>query len=199
MGKGSRVFVLDDGFAAGDPDVVPSEARSFVRDTDEGGRHGNRVCQVIASTHRQTLGMAPLCDLHVGRVLGRHYSWDSVREALRWVLEGQADVLNLSWAAPESDPECDRLLEEISGAGCLILAAHNAHLHWPHSRSWAISVGTDIGGLLISDRASVRSQGKMEAFRGPSVSCARAAGLAACARAWDSGINAESFLKDIQK
>jgi len=144
--------------------------------------------------------MAPAAELYVGKILGRQQEWKAIRAGLAWALELKVDVVNLSWAAHASDPECDEILNDLNTAGVIVVAACNPYLHWPHSRPTVIAAGLRGSpadyDIPARGEAQVLRNGRLEAFCGPSVASANVAGMAACAKAFDKSIDRELFLTE---
>ena len=122
-------------------------------------------------------------------------------DALRWALDLGADVLNMSFACPESHPGCDAVLEKLDSSGCICVAAFNPLLHWPHALPGVVSVG------LSSQEGSVdlcadgdpdgAVLGQEMAFCGTSAAAARVSGIAACAKACRPSCTRSHFLRTL--
>ena len=197
---------MDSWCDAAGPDVVPTEVRSFVwhGSARKPNLHGNNVARLIACTDPARVGVAPGCALYVAEVVGNlKLGWQSMCDALRWALDLGADVVNMSFACPESYPDCDALLEMLDSSGCICVAAYNPLLHWPHVLPAVVSAGIDSQegsvDLCAAGEPPAAASGPGRAFCGTSAAAARIAGIAACAKAYRHSITRLEFLETLGK
>ncbi len=107
-GAGVRVCILDSGIERDHPLVGPVDCavvvtiegdEAVVEDDDEGDLcgHGTACAGIIRS-------LAPDCELHSVRVLGAGYtgSGDALLAGLRWAVEQDFDVINMSLSTTKS-------------------------------------------------------------------------------------------------
>jgi subtilisin family serine protease len=156
-GRGVNIVVVD---SAADPqheDLAGriGSVRVFTdsRQAANGGEHGTAVVSLIAANAnnaRGIVGVAPEAsiDLFVAcwpEAESAQAVCDSftLAKAFDALVDSKAQIVNLSLAGPY-DPLLDRLLEEVSANGALIVAARPAadrqQLHFPASRAGVISV-----------------------------------------------------------
>lgn len=195
MGVDARVFLIDTGFES-QPDVEPYEYRSFTGDKSDPSRHGSLMARLIACRDERQLGWAPLCRLYIAKAIGgarcRH-----ILEAMEWAIEGGAQVVSMSFAYDVEYPPIAKAIEKLHEMNAICLAAKAAGLRYPHGHAHVVPVcGLDDPGpgLKTTNRAARRpGDGPGTEWRGPSVSTAIMAGVAACAKAYDPSITAEAF------
>ena len=192
LGAGVKVVILDSGFIPGTPCISPIEIRSFVNAAADQS-HGTKVVQVIGS-------VAPACHMYAGEVVGSLCDgWKGLYDAMDWAIALKADVLNMSFACPTSDPGADRRLAELDQAGTICIASYNPYLHWPHSQPSVVSVGLagkDVSAdLQATDEALVFAEGCLKAFHGSSSAAATIAGVAACAKGRRPSLTRLEFLE----
>jgi hypothetical protein len=202
LGAGTRVFVLDDGVKA-ERHLPVVRYVDFCPGSGRGrGTHGTIMSRVIASRDPLHLGVAPQCDLYVGRVIGGR-SQSAVADALEWAASCGAHVINMSFACGSISDKVRMRLGTLAAAGCLCFAAYNADLPYPHSLPEVISVSpidrpghADVSTTGLIPRLS--SDGPGDPFRGSSVATAVMAGIAACAKGVDRTIDRHRFLDAIR-
>jgi hypothetical protein len=193
-------MVIDTGFNFDDPHVLPSEVRSFCHDGSTGSldRHGNMVARVIASQDPCCLGVAPLCDLFVAKAWSHVQRWDGILGPLDWAAELDVDVVNMSFVFTEVNDEVRSKLDALNRAGVIIVSSFNNYKAFPHSYPSVVSVGgepsmgVDIALSPTADPPIPMNDGRP--FTGTSVSSAKAAGVAACAKSYDRNIDRNQFL-----
>ena len=131
-GAGVRVAVLDTGVDLNHPDFkgAIAEVKDFSRSAwgigDRQG-HGTHTAGTIGSRNngRGTVGVAPLCDLIIGKVLGDDGSGSdaSVAAGIDWAVEKGSDVISMSLGAPSPSAVIQAALKRAVAAGVLIVVA----------------------------------------------------------------------------
>ncbi len=154
-GKGVRVCIVDSGVEAGHPRVEPLDRAYAVSDDGAGPRvheddprdfsgHGTASAGIVRM-------LAPDCSLSSVRVLGAGLrgSGDVLLAGLRWAIEQEFDIVNLSLST--SKAQLVRLLHELAdtayfGRTMLITAAHNMPVEsFPWRFASVVSVGSHGG------------------------------------------------------
>ena len=151
-GAGVRVCVLDSGVESGHPLVgtvqgsvaVTIEGDDVRIDVDDAGDvcgHGTACAGIVRS-------LAPKCELHSVRVLGAGYtgSGPALLEGLRWAVEQEFDVINMSLSTTKR--QFAGVLHELADSAyfrrkMLVASAHNMPVEsYPWRFSSVISVGS---------------------------------------------------------
>ena len=116
QGEGIKVAVLDAG-RPNHPDLVIAGSKSFVPGYDEDKcGHDTHVCGIIRATAGNGIGIrgiAPLCDIYAGVVLGAEGSGelDWIVKGIYWAVdEVKADIINMSLGLDASAPTVKTLL-----------------------------------------------------------------------------------------
>lgn len=124
-GEGINVYVLDSGCNAHSSITVRS-VKSFlpgVMDTSDGIGHGTWVAGKIGG---MGVGIAPKCNLHIGRVLDESGTGSSqfTVKALEWVLrEPDPHIVNLSLGGTTPSFEQEKLILKLQQRGVIVVAA----------------------------------------------------------------------------
>lgn len=123
LGNKIKVAVLDTGI---DPDHEAfnhEEINNLVASTTEFGindqlNHGTHCAGIIGARQGQLKGLAPQCVFFISKVVSDkgHYNIDAINKALRWAIDNQADVINMSFGMNEDDKDNPVLLSLISEA-----------------------------------------------------------------------------------
>jgi subtilisin family serine protease len=131
-GAGVRVAVLDTGIDVTHPDF--KGAIAGVKDfsgsawgmSDRQG-HGTHTAGTIAARNnsRGVVGVAPLCDLLIGKVLGDDGSGSdqSVAAGIEWACAQGADIISMSLGSPDPSPVIQAALARAVAGGKLIVVA----------------------------------------------------------------------------
>jgi subtilisin family serine protease len=109
MGEGVRVAVLDTGIDARHPDLRKNIARGGIdlldgdrdaSDDSEGHGHGTHVAGIIAARRNKVgvVGVAPLAEILPVRVCSSDCSLDAIAEGIRYAVDREANVINISIA-----------------------------------------------------------------------------------------------------
>jgi hypothetical protein len=122
-------------------------------------------------------------------------TYGSFINALKWIRQFDLDVLNLSLAYSDNNPELYDLLFEIS-RNTIILSAYSEFIGYPHKYSFVVSVGNDKNqdADVIVDVGFGR---KNELYKGTSMSCAFVSSIACLARSFDKSIDRNVFIEKI--
>jgi subtilisin len=151
-GAGVRVCILDSGIEAGHPLVgavqgsvaVTIDGDDMRIETDDAGDvcgHGTACAGIVRS-------LAPECELQSVRVLGAGYtgSGPALLEGLRWAVEQEFDVINMSLSTTKR--QFAGVLHELADSAyfrrtMLVASAHNMPVEsYPWRFSSVISVGS---------------------------------------------------------
>jgi subtilisin len=151
-GRGVRVCILDSGVEGGHPliggidgavSVTVDGTEVTVSDDDQGDLcgHGTACAGIVRS-------LAPECEIHSVRVLGAGYtgSGPALLEGLRWAVEQDFDVINMSLSTTKR--QFAGVLHELADSAyfrrsMLVASAHNMPVEsYPWRFSSVISVGS---------------------------------------------------------
>ncbi len=142
-GEGVRVAVIDTGIDAEHPDLREAidEARDFTGAAGPGddNGHGTHVAGIVAArqNHIGVVGVAPACRLLIAKVLNAAGAGrgEQVAAGIDWAVDAGADVLSLSFGAPERDAAIGAAIDRAAERGKFVVcAAGNAGL--PNSVSF---------------------------------------------------------------
>lgn len=128
-GAGVRVAILDTGLAI-HPDLAGGvlDAKSFVGgDYYDRSGHGTHCAGIVGARQdgQGVVGVAPLCDLLIGKVLDDSGSGlgAGIAAGIRWAMSAGADVISMSLGSPQDDPQIVRAIRDATAAGCFVIAA----------------------------------------------------------------------------
>jgi subtilisin family serine protease len=138
-GAGVRVAVLDTGIDAAHPDLAKRilKKKDFSRSgwgTDDRSGHGTHTAGTLAAEDNAygVLGLGPLFDLLVGKVLGDNGtgSMDDVADGFQWALDEGADVISLSLGTPDEEERMLEVLQAAAAQGVFVVCAagNSGHL-----------------------------------------------------------------------
>jgi subtilisin family serine protease len=136
QGKNSRIAIVDSGVDRQHQDLRAAniEAENFIRkDAYRGELHGTAVAGIIAAQRNGIgiMGLAPqtkmlalrACrQLQAGRVSAECYS-SSLARAIDYAIGHKAQLANLSFGTPESDPLISNLLEMAAAKGMVLVGS----------------------------------------------------------------------------
>lgn len=207
MGAGVKVAVLDTGLSPTVRANIVHRESLTVRSIEEDPIHGTEMVRIIASNDPEDIGMAPMCEVYYWKVLDKSLSpWHRFARALDLALENGCQVVNMSFASHDQDPEMEAALKRLDAAGALLLAPWSDQYAFPHGYDSVIACGA-IGMFAGAKRKPVlltvnevirRGLGtKSRPLRGNSVSTAVMSGIAACAKAFNPGITREEFTAEL--
>jgi len=153
-GSGVKVAVLDTGISFGHPDLSSAitsyqdftGSRGGAADQDGHGTH----CAGIIGARGELTGVAPECDLLIGKVVADDGSCDSTTLArgIRWAYESGADICSISIGGAGDDEMMHEAIRISVSRGCwIIAAAGNAGeapfaIGYPGAYEEVISVGS---------------------------------------------------------
>lgn len=132
QGAGVRVAVLDTGIDAEHPDLAGAvlasadfaDSRQGARDVDG---HGTHCAGVIAARANGlgVVGVAPQCELLVGKVLGDEGfgSDGAVADGIAWAVAQGADILSLSLGSPQASRRIATAIDAAVAAGRFVICA----------------------------------------------------------------------------
>ena len=131
-GENIRVAVLDTGIDARHPDLADAmdDARDFTGSrhgpADRQG-HGTHVAGTIAARANDVgvIGVAPLCRLLIGKVLGDDGSGtsESVAAGVDWAADAGADILSMSLGSPQPATEIHTAIRRAVAEGKFVICA----------------------------------------------------------------------------
>ncbi len=172
QGKGVMVAVLDTGIQL-HSDLVKnvdiSRSRSFIEgenifDTTTG--HGVHVSGIVAAQNdnKGIVGVAPQATIVSIKVLNKFGSsqGDSIVQGLKYCVQLQPDVINLSLGSVAPLPEAHKVIKELHKNGVIIVASAgnngNEHILYPAAYDEVIAVGASSSSFM-QDRATFSSYG----------------------------------------
>jgi subtilisin len=162
-GQNIRVAVLDTGVDERHPDLADAidDARDFTASRHGPGDrqgHGTHVAGTIAARANElgVIGVAPLCRLLVGKVLGDYGSGtsDSVAAGIDWATDAGADILSMSLGSPEPAAEIHSAIRRAVAKGKFVICAagndgRDQSVHYPARWDETVAVGAvDRNGLV---------------------------------------------------
>ncbi len=131
-GQGVKVAVLDTGVDLNHPDLKDG-IKGYKDFTGEGindvSGHGSHCAGVIGARINDTgtVGIAPECDLYIGKVLGREGgSNETVAAGVDWAVEQGVHLISMSLGGANSSKQLYESIHKALAQGvCLICAAGN--------------------------------------------------------------------------
>lgn len=178
-GKGVRVAVLDSGVFAEHHSLTravngtdnSSKALSGMSDLTGHGTHCSGIigARNVSTSLDLITGIAPACELLVAKVITErgNYLPSNVRLGMRWAIDKQAHVINMSFGLDHQDDKLEKLLVEAREKGIFLIAAAGENkgladrstLHYPASHDCCIAIGAVDedslrSGLQFSDKLS---------------------------------------------
>lgn len=178
-GAGVRVAVLDTGC-----DLVHSEFEGAIRahanftdapDVSDNQGHGTHVAGTIGARENDkgVLGVAPDCELLIGKVLGDDGSGygEWIAAGIDWAVQNGAHLISMSLGSAFEDREITGAIVRAvkSGVWCICAAGNDGRpnsVNWPAKHPAAIAVGaTDDRGRV----AEFSSRGKQVDVAAPGV------------------------------
>ena len=152
MGEGVKVAILDTGISLCHPDLEEAIidhkdfTGTFIEDSIGHGTH----CAGIVGGRGNIVGIAPKCQLMIGKVVGKEhvcYSPD-LTDAIQWACDGGADIISISLGSMiESQLMHKVIVEAVNKKHWIIAAAGNSGLlrgmcDYPGAFEEVISVGS---------------------------------------------------------
>lgn len=155
QGESIRAAVLDTGADLDHPDLAGAIVahRDFShsrRGSQDVQGHGTHVTGTIAARKNQqgVVGVAPLCDILVAKVLGDDGSGasSSVAQGVDWALSEDADIISMSLGSSQPSPVILRALERAVKAGKFVICAAGNDgrmnsVNYPARWNFAVAVG----------------------------------------------------------
>ena len=183
-GKGARVAVLDTGADLNHPDlkgrIVASKdftgSRFGAVDVHGHGTH----CAGIIGASGAMIGVAPECDLIVGKVLGDNGTGDGAQIAsgIRWAVEQRAHIISMSLGAQGNDSRIEGAIRDAQAAGVVVVVASGNDGPSEGSTDWPGALGEIVTvaavGRVNGDAARIQiakfsSRGKAVVVAAPGV------------------------------
>jgi subtilisin family serine protease len=192
-GEGAKVAVLDTGIADNHPDLRDAikESKDFTRSrsgTYDKQGHGTHVAGTIAARENSSgvIGVAPKCQLLIGKVLGDNGSGSApgIAEGIRWAVEKGAHIISMSLGAPVEMPLIHEAITEAVAAGVFVIAAAGNEgpsidtVGWPARWENVIAVGSIDRRKRVSQFSSRGRQVDIVAPGDQILSCYPPTGLA---------------------
>lgn len=132
QGEGIKVAVLDTGYDTSHPEFVGAvtKSRNFTRSKfgvmDRQG-HGTHTAGTVGARKNNigVIGVAPKCDLLIGKVLGDDGSGDGreIAQGIRWAVDEGADIISQSYGSFYDDPNIIAAEEYAAKHGVLLPCA----------------------------------------------------------------------------
>lgn len=150
-GSGVIVSIIDSGVDLDHPDLEGAVVAdtAFVEYTSSGDDdygHGTHVAGIVAARDNGfgVIGVAPEADLYAVKVINRE-GWgylSDVIAGIEWSIDGEADVINMSFGQPgESRALHEVLRKAYEGGIILVAAAGNGGRNIPAAYDEVIAVG----------------------------------------------------------
>lgn len=211
FGQGVRVAVLDSGLPTEGirnryfRNVITEHERFIDNDVHDKWGHGTHVAGIIASQNSK-IGIAPLVELLVGKVLqkelGRNeITEDAVVAGIKWAIACKAQIINMSLSLSGYSAKVHEAIQEAVGQNILVLCSADPHINstlaYPGQYNEAVAVvglGKDrtsyypIGSSGVAPQTELSAPGENilshyhggdEELEGTSMACAVATGLVA--------------------
>ena len=187
-GKGVSIGVIDTNM---DANLCQNIKEHKLFGFNKNLTHGKSVVDVIVN--RKVKGLAYESDLYfAGMETTQSIDYDYLKDALSWISKFDLDVLNLSFAYKDDEPDIRALLQEISQK-TLIVCSYADSLSYPAKYDFTISVGSK-----DMDEADIITDGEFTdgilKLQGTSFSSAFIASLACLAKSFEKTITRDIFL-----
>lgn len=179
-GEGVLVAILDTGVQEDHPDLVGQFAEEPKNFTNSQGTfdlagHGTHCAGIVAASDngQGVVGVAPSCQLLIGKVLGDDGSGygEWIANGLDWAADRGAHVISMSLGSPYADPVIYSAIKRVVGKGCLVICAagnsgpHNpTDIDYPGRHDEAVAIASVMKGGALS---KFSSRGPHVAFAAP--------------------------------
>lgn len=188
-GAGVKVAILDTGIDLTHPDLRSgiAGAQDFTGNrfgAQDGNIHGTH-CAGITGARGKLYGVAPECELYIGKVLGDDGSGEggNIAAGIDWAVGQEVDVISMSLGSPQQDPRISAAIRRAVAAGIvLVVAAGNDgrrnSVNWPAKMDDVLAISA-IG--KDGNLADYSSRGPEVDFSAPGseiLSCAPGGGYA---------------------
>ena len=172
-GQGIKVAVLDTGIDFQHPDLESAIADSKDFTGSRSGAydiqgHGTHVAGTIAARQdsRGVVGVAPLAELLIGKVLGDSGfgSARSIADGIRWAVKEEADIISMSLGSPFYNKEIHEAVQDAVKAGVFIICAAGNDgpkldsVNYPGALDETVAVGSIDRRKKISRFSSIGKQ-----------------------------------------
>lgn len=143
-GKSVRVAVLDTGYTKHAMGPEPVAARSFINGQSwaDGNSHGTHCIGSIScrrDDQGNSIGLAPDCDIIVGKVLSNEGSGGSggIAQGIRWAADQGAEVISMSLGGGGPDQGTNDAIDYAWSKGCIVnAAAGNSGFNGSNTIGW---------------------------------------------------------------
>lgn len=203
-GKNIKVGICDIGFDTNHKALkhAISEYKLFGGGCNK--NHGTHVAGIIASKPNNissVKGLAMESKLYLAGInTNANLGYKTLIEALKWILEINVDVLNLSFAYSERNKKIEELLQKIA-ENTLIVSSYSTDLSYPHKYEFVISAGIEDENADINYVGEFMSTSINNGYikmSGSSMSTAFVSSVACLAKSYNSKITKEEFLSEIK-
>ena len=180
-GKGARIAILDTGVQNNHPDLNGQviAAKDFTGSGsghDDRAGHGTHVAGVVAAIDNDTgvVGVAPECNLIIGKVLGDDGSGgdSGIAAGIDWAIAQKAHVISMSLGSSSPSNRIHDAVKRAAAAGIVIIAAagnegpNQGSVGYPGAFPECVCVGAfDANGKI----ANFSSRGSQLDVAGPGV------------------------------
>ena len=186
-GEGVKIAVLDTGASFYHPDLKDAiqDAENFTNDegaSDFNG-HGTHCLGICGARDNGIgiVGVAPMCQLYVGKVLGANGSgnFDWITQGILWAIKKQVHIISMSLGSNAPYEPIHKAIKQATDLGIIVVCAagndgeiiHQDTIGYPARYPETISVGSIDPNMKRSDFSSVGSELKFMAPGGEVFSC----------------------------
>jgi subtilisin family serine protease len=153
-GAGMKVAILDTGIDVSHPDLIPNFKKGIDFTNSPHGfndvqGHGTHCAGIVAGCDNDfgVVGVAPLAELYVAKVLGDNGSGsiEAIAQGIDWAIAEKVDIISMSLGCSEDPgPVLHEAVKRARAAGIVVVAAsgnENTHVGWPAVYEEVIAVG----------------------------------------------------------
>jgi len=161
-GQGETIAILDTGYSPHTDLPTPVAQRSFIRGEDvrDGNAHGTHCAGTALG--RNGIGVAPLANLMVGKVLSNRGSGSStgIAEGVLWAIDNGATIISMSLGGDTPHEPTRKAIQRANDNGILVCAsAGNAGQRLPNN-----TIGNPGRYLESYCSGSMDQQGRISSF-----------------------------------